>query len=72
MSTQSRLEQPAMPNRLLRRREVLALVGIGQSTMCDWMARGEFPRPVELGSKLVAWRDSDIADWLAARKVKRS
>lgn len=70
MQTMNRFEHPPMPNRILRRREVLALVGIGQSTMYDWMARGEFPRPVVLGPKMVGWREGDIADWLAARKVK--
>ena len=56
--------------RILRRREVLDRVGVGQSTLYDWMKRGEFPRPVALGSKLVGWRESDIDGWIASRDVR--
>ena len=57
-------------DRILRRREVLDRVGISQSTMYDWMKRGEFPRAVALGSKLVGWRESDIDHWIASRDVR--
>lgn len=56
--------------RILRRREVLDRVGIGQSTLYDWMKRGAFPRPVALGARLVGWRESDIETWMATRALK--
>lgn len=49
---------------LLRRREVEARTGLARSTIYDWMKRGEFPKPVKLGARLVAWRESDIDAWL--------
>jgi prophage regulatory protein len=56
-----------MADKLLRRPEVEARTGLSRSTLYDWMKRGEFPQPVKLGARLVAWRESDIAEWLKSR-----
>lgn len=56
-------------NRLLRRPEVINLVGLKTSAIYDMMARGEFPRPVRVGSRAVAWRLSDLEAWMAARET---
>ena len=56
-----------MPEKLLRRREVEALTALSCSTIYGWMKAGTFPKPVVLGAKKVAWRESDIAAWLEAR-----
>jgi prophage regulatory protein len=34
------------------------------------MKRGDFPKPVALGARLVGWRESDIEAWMAARETK--
>jgi len=59
-----------MAERLLRRPEVLARLGIGQSTLYDMMARGVFPRPVILGSKLAAWPESAVTAWIDGRRTR--
>lgn len=51
----------------LRRRAVQDLTGLSRSTIYDLMARNEFPRPVHLTRKAVAWPESAIAAWLAQR-----
>lgn len=56
-----------MTEYLLRRPEVEARTGLSRSTLYDWMKRGDFPHPVKLGARLVAWRESDIATWLDER-----
>lgn len=56
--------------RLIRRPEVEARTGLSRSTLYDWMKRGEFPQPVKLGARLVAWRESDIAAWLESRESR--
>ena len=56
-----------MAEKLLRRPEVEARTGLSRSTLYDWMRRGEFPQPVKLGARLVAWRESDIAAWMDSR-----
>ena len=57
-----------MTERILRRRAVEEMVGIGRSTLYAWVAEGEFPRPLRLGAGAVGWRESDIHAWLASRK----
>ncbi|SDF54404.1 AlpA family transcriptional regulator [Rhodobacter capsulatus] len=51
-----------------RRREVEALTGLARSTIYEMMARGEFPRPVKITGKAVAWPESAVADWMADRQ----
>lgn len=59
-----------MSERILRLPEVKARVGVGRSTLYDWMSRGTFPQPMKLGARLVGWRESDIAAWIEARTPK--
>jgi prophage regulatory protein len=59
-----------MGDRILRRPEVEARTTLSKSSIYAWMARGEFPRPVALGARLVGWRESDIEAWMAAREMK--
>lgn len=58
-----------MTIRHLRRRAVEDLTGLSRSTIYNMMAKGEFPRPVRLTERAVAWPESDIADWLAQRRA---
>lgn len=59
-----------MPDKLLRRPEVEARTGLSRSTVYLWMKLGQFPCPVRLGSRLVAWRESDVSAWLQNREVR--
>lgn len=59
-----------MAEKLLRRPEVEARTGLSRSTIYDWMKRREFPAPVALGARLVAWRESDVNAWLESRQSK--
>ena len=59
-----------MAERILRRPDVENITGLSRSTIYAWMERGEFPKPVALGARLVGWRESDIEAWLAARETK--
>lgn len=64
--------KPSIPvaERILRRPEVLTRVGVSQSTLYDWMARGEFPRPVALGRALVGWPESVVTAWISACRTR--
>lgn len=55
--------------RLLRRADVLAMTGLAKSTLYAAMQAGDFPRPVRLGKQAVAWRDNDVAEWIASRPI---
>lgn len=59
-----------MTDKILRRPDVEEMLGVKRSTIYDWMKAGAFPKPVALGERLVGWRESDIAAWLASRQTK--
>lgn len=56
---------------LLRLKEVKTRVGIGHSTIYELMNSGRFPRPLRLSDNRVAWIESEVVSWLAARISER-
>jgi prophage regulatory protein len=52
---------------LLRRKRVEARTGHSRSTIYSKMAKGEFPQPVRIGIKAVAWIEEEIDDYIDAR-----
>jgi len=50
---------------LLRLPHVERASGKSKAAIYAAMSRGEFPRPVRIGRKSVAWRASEIRDWQA-------
>ena len=56
-----------MSEKLLRRPEVEARTGLKRSTIYDWMEKGNFPRPLRLGERVVAWREADVDKWIQTR-----
>ena len=59
-----------MTDSLLRRRDVEALTGLSRAWIYAAMQRGDFPRPVKLGKRAVAWPKSAIDDWIEERKAE--
>ena len=58
-----------MRERLLRRREVEKITGMGRSSIYRLMKKGKFPRRVRIGPKAVRWRLSVIMAWLKSLLV---
>jgi len=54
-------------SRILRLPEVKAATGLSRSTIYDRIARGEFPKPINLGYRAVGWVEDDIMDWQQER-----
>lgn len=52
------------PPRLIRRDEVLRKVGLSTSEIYRRISAGAFPKQVRLGTKSVAWLESDIDQWI--------
>ena len=53
--------------RILCKDEVVALTGLSSATIYRMVARGEFPRPVQLSPGRTGWRTDEIEEWLASR-----
>lgn len=56
-----------MTEKHLRRPDVEAATGLSRSTIYDMMARGEFPRPIRIGRRAVAWPENAVIAWLSER-----
>ena len=53
-------------NNFLRRPAVEAKTGLKRSTIYKFLKDGTFPKPIKIGSRSVAWIESEIEDWKAA------
>lgn len=56
-----------MQQTLLRRPLVEEHTGLSRASIYAMMAEGAFPKPVRIGKRAVAWRQSDIATWIEQR-----
>jgi prophage regulatory protein len=57
--------------RFLRRPAVSARYGLPPSTLYDWIAKGQFPRPVRLGVRSVGWALEELEAWERDRLDRR-
>jgi prophage regulatory protein len=57
--------------RLIKRPEVLKRTCLTKSSMYDRIAKGEFPPPVKIGSRAVAWVESEVQAWILEQIRKR-
>ena len=56
-----------MTEHYLRRPAVEAATGLSRSSLYAMMDTGDFPRPIRIGKRAVAWPQSAIENWLAQR-----
>lgn len=54
-------------DRLLKISEVQRLTTLSRTTIYALLAEGEFPKPVELTKRRVAWWQSGVMDWVERR-----
>lgn len=40
------------------------LLGIGQSTLYEWVKTGRFPPPIKLSAGVTVWRAEHVREWL--------
>lgn len=40
------------------------LLGVGESTLRDWIKQGRFPAPIKLSPTVSVWRVEDIREWM--------
>lgn len=57
---------------LLRLQHVLDLTTLSRATIWRLVGSGNFPRPLQLSERAVAWREQDIVAWVQSRPVSRS
>jgi prophage regulatory protein len=57
--------------RFIRMPVVLDISGLSKTTIYEYVSRGEFPAPVSLGAKSVAWVESEVVAWMDAKMSAR-
>ncbi len=53
-----------MNMKLIRIKEVMNRTGLARSTAYKYINENNFPKPIKLGSRAVAWVESEIEDWI--------
>lgn len=52
---------------LVRLPNVLALVGVSRTQIYRLMSAGQFPKPVRISNRSVAWRMVELVAWIETR-----
>ncbi|MCG9055148.1 AlpA family phage regulatory protein [Laribacter hongkongensis] len=76
LSSTKRIEPEMERLRILRQRDVVAMLGISRSTLYDWMNPGSrrfnhFPAPIKIGMSAVGWKETDVVNWINSRPVSQ-
>lgn len=53
--------------RVMKLNEVINTTGLSRSSIYAYMAKDEFPRPIQLGPRAVAWVEEEVQGWLTIR-----
>lgn len=56
-----------MTDPLLRLDDVMDEIGLKKTSIYRLIGEGEFPRPIRIGKRAVAWRTSDLEKWKSQR-----
>jgi prophage regulatory protein len=59
--------EQAAPARLLAVKTVAGLTSLSRHSIYRLAKQGDFPTPVQVGPRRVAWRQSDVTAWLESR-----
>lgn len=52
---------------LLRRQQVEELIGVSRSALYAMMADNRFPRPLQISTRAVRWKRTDVVAWIESR-----
>lgn len=53
--------------RFLLRKDVQDRTALPESTLYELIAKGDFPKPIKLTARRVAWLEFDVSAWMDAR-----
>ena len=62
---------PVPKKRFIRLAQVIYSTGLSRSNIYRKVAAAEFPKPVRLGPKAVAWIESEVQNWMEQLALSR-
>jgi len=71
MCKPSQQNEAVKMHKLLKFEQVHERTQRSRSRLYADMLAGDFPRPVKLGARAVAWPESEVEAWIAARMAER-
>ena len=54
---------------VLRRKQMLKLLGLSATTVYKMQRDGRFPRPIQLSTRTTGWLAADVKQWLKERSA---
>jgi prophage regulatory protein len=60
-----------MSNRLIRIKDVMDRTGLARSTVYKYISLGQFPQPIKLGTRAVAWVEREVEAWICESIERR-
>jgi prophage regulatory protein len=60
------------PPTLQRIKQVIQRTGVSRSMLYSLMARGEFPKPVKISARAVAWDSHAVTAWIESRLLQQT
>ena len=48
----------------MRMPQVLEMTTLAKPTIYKYMAKGTFPKQIQIGGKSVVWNERDVIDWM--------
>jgi prophage regulatory protein len=69
--SKAELLRTGSPIRFIREPELLSRTGLSATAIDILEARGEFPRRIPLGTKAVAWIETEVIEWQRQRIAMR-
>lgn len=72
MSLQKKIYLTPSEVRLIRLTLVLAKTGLSKTTTYRLIDKGEFPRPVSIGARAIAFVESEVDQWIESKISQRN
>lgn len=60
-----------MSNKLIRIKDVMDRTGLARSTVYKYISLGQFPQPIKLGTRAVAWVEREVEAWICESIQRR-
>ena len=59
-------------SRVIRKRELLNIIGLSDPTIYRLEKAGKFPKRLQLGGNSVGWLSEEVDEWIQAKAEKRA
>ena len=55
---------------IMRKAELAEKLGVSSTTIWRWVNKGDIPRPIILGPRIIGWEVAVIEQWLESKRTQ--